>query len=401
MDNFTHSLVGGLIAEVAYSKASQKNSNKKVRLFLHGCSFFANNFPDSDLIMQLYDPTLLGYMLNHRGYTHTLIGLLFQFFILFSFSLLFQRWKGKGLDFQLTKISGAVIFAGLIVHLLLDYTNPYGVHPFWPWQGAWYYGDFAYIISPILWVLGVVFLYPVLVGSKWLYFLLVMPLVACIALYKVQAMTVYDVAFTLLLYLVLFLLVRKSSFRSLSWLGLALIGIYLLSLSQISSHVKKRIRDEVGSINSYNILDISVVNMPTNVRCWPFLSVQEDNHKLIIQAGVLSLWGQVGECIHWSSERGVKLDSSNYPSKDYLKWEGQFELSINDFQQAVKKDCRLDAWTKFARIPHYDSTTHIYNDLRFALKLADNFSTLDVQSNEACPPHVPNWQAPLNSLLEK
>jgi hypothetical protein len=40
-------------------------------------------------------------------------------------------------------------------HLLLDYTNSYGVHPFWPVRNDWYYGDAVFIVEPWLWVAAV------------------------------------------------------------------------------------------------------------------------------------------------------------------------------------------------------------------------------------------------------
>jgi inner membrane protein len=40
-------------------------------------------------------------------------------------------------------------------HPLLDWTNNYGVRPFLPWSGRWFYGDFVFIMDPYIWlVLG-------------------------------------------------------------------------------------------------------------------------------------------------------------------------------------------------------------------------------------------------------
>ena len=45
--------------------------------------------------------------------------------------------------------------AGVWSHLLLDATNSYGIRPFLPWDGRWFYGDFWHIVDPWLWlVLG-------------------------------------------------------------------------------------------------------------------------------------------------------------------------------------------------------------------------------------------------------
>jgi inner membrane protein len=39
--------------------------------------------------------------------------------------------------------------------MAMDFTNNYGVHPFWPVRDRWLYGDFVFIIEPFFFVLGV------------------------------------------------------------------------------------------------------------------------------------------------------------------------------------------------------------------------------------------------------
>ena len=47
-------------------------------------------------------------------------------------------------------------------HLVLDWTNSYGVHPFWPFDDRWRYGDAVFIVEPWLWVVSV----PALVAAS-------------------------------------------------------------------------------------------------------------------------------------------------------------------------------------------------------------------------------------------
>ena len=50
-------------------------------------------------------------------------------------------------------------------HLLLDWTNNYGLRPFYPFNPRWYAGSFVFIAEPVLWlVLIVAFLMPWLLG---------------------------------------------------------------------------------------------------------------------------------------------------------------------------------------------------------------------------------------------
>ena len=38
-----------------------------------------------------------------------------------------------------------------LLHIGMDFMNNYGVHPFWPVDSRWWYGDSVFIIEPLLW----------------------------------------------------------------------------------------------------------------------------------------------------------------------------------------------------------------------------------------------------------
>ena len=42
-------------------------------------------------------------------------------------------------------------FVAAASHILLDWTNNYGVRPFFPFNPRWYAGSFVFIAEPILW----------------------------------------------------------------------------------------------------------------------------------------------------------------------------------------------------------------------------------------------------------
>jgi inner membrane protein len=44
-------------------------------------------------------------------------------------------------------------FLSALCHLLLDWTNNYGLRPFFPFNPRWYAGSFVFIAEPVLWVL--------------------------------------------------------------------------------------------------------------------------------------------------------------------------------------------------------------------------------------------------------
>jgi inner membrane protein len=52
-----------------------------------------------------------------------------------------------------------------LCHLLLDWTNNYGLRPFFPFNPRWYAGSFVFIYEPVLWVLlGAALVIPALLG---------------------------------------------------------------------------------------------------------------------------------------------------------------------------------------------------------------------------------------------
>src|SRR5688572_27706353 len=74
MDNLTHSLVGVALAHVALPDTAPRTRRG---VFLAG-GVLAANLPDIDLLYVGITPPPLGYLLHHRGHTHTLVGLVAQ-----------------------------------------------------------------------------------------------------------------------------------------------------------------------------------------------------------------------------------------------------------------------------------------------------------------------------------
>ncbi|HYO90551.1 MAG TPA: metal-dependent hydrolase, partial [Pyrinomonadaceae bacterium] len=98
------------------------------------------------------------YLHHHRGITHSIAGAVALAILLpllfYGVEKLVALIRGKPSRFRL----GGLLIASLLAtatHPLLDWTNNYGVRPFLPWSGRWYYGDLVFIVDPWLWlVLG-------------------------------------------------------------------------------------------------------------------------------------------------------------------------------------------------------------------------------------------------------
>ncbi|MGA3325062.1 MAG: metal-dependent hydrolase [Terriglobia bacterium] len=140
MDNLTHTLTAVAI--------SQTGLNRKTR-FATLTLILCANAPDIDVLSGLKDSVT--YLKYHRGITHSFVGIIFLAVLLSG--LIF--WVGKrvqpkpGLPLNSRWLLLAA-FLGTGSHLLLDFTNAYGVRPFLPFSGRWYAWDIMPIFDPLL-----------------------------------------------------------------------------------------------------------------------------------------------------------------------------------------------------------------------------------------------------------
>jgi inner membrane protein len=111
--------------------------------------------PDLDFLVawvnNIYPTSLL---LVHRGITHTLfIGFFFSLLIFY----LFSRDKIKSFigrlvkfDLKFSRLSFAFVYAGVLIHLFMDFSTTRGVPLFYPWQSVRYSADIFFQIEPII-----------------------------------------------------------------------------------------------------------------------------------------------------------------------------------------------------------------------------------------------------------
>lgn len=147
MDNLTHTLVGLVAAKAGLERASAYATTVCV---------VAANAPDADILAAAKGRWF--YLENHRGITHSIVGVVaLAIAIPLAFYLiekLFARWRGTETKIRLRGLLLAS-FVASATHPVLDWTNNYGVRPFLPWSGKWYYGDLVFIVDPYIWlVLG-------------------------------------------------------------------------------------------------------------------------------------------------------------------------------------------------------------------------------------------------------
>jgi inner membrane protein len=143
MEPVTHILTGAVLARTGF--------NRRAAYATLGMAIAAE-FPDIDTLWSLGGP--IPGLLHHRGITHTFVGIPFEAALLTGAIYLFHRVRKRETKAPVNWLFlyGAILVA-LLSHLFLDWTNNYGLRPFFPFDPHWYAGSFVFIFEPILFVL--------------------------------------------------------------------------------------------------------------------------------------------------------------------------------------------------------------------------------------------------------
>jgi inner membrane protein len=108
--------------------------------------------PDLDVLGN-FKGSVFGFA-HHRGFTHSFLGSFLVAGVVVGFMYLVWRVKGrKAKDPNLPPRWGLLYvsaYLACLVHILLDFTNNYGVRPFWPFSEKWYSWDIVFIIEPVI-----------------------------------------------------------------------------------------------------------------------------------------------------------------------------------------------------------------------------------------------------------
>jgi inner membrane protein len=140
MDNLTHTLTAIAI--------SQTGLNRKTR-FATLTLILAGNAPDIDVVSSFKGS--LTYLKYHRGISHSFVGIIVLAVLIWAIMCWVDgKVKPKpGLPLNRRWLLLAALL-GTGSHLLLDFTNAYGVRPFLPFSGKWYAWDIMFIFDPFL-----------------------------------------------------------------------------------------------------------------------------------------------------------------------------------------------------------------------------------------------------------
>ena len=194
MEPVTHMLTGAVLARAGVNR---KAAYATVAMAI------AAEFPDVDISWGMLGGPVVG-LEHHRGMTHTFLATPIEAALLTAAFWGWHRWRKR--PATRAAVNWGVLFLGcwlaLLSHLLLDWTNNYGIRPFFPFNPRWYAGSFVFIFEPVLFAMLVL--------------ALVLPALFGLVGSEVGA--------------------RKEKFRGRGWAIAALVGVAVLYVLRYTEH---------------------------------------------------------------------------------------------------------------------------------------------------------------------
>jgi inner membrane protein len=409
MDNVTHSLAGLLLAEsMARLRARHANPERPVGLCAVAAvsSMLAANLPDADLFYSGLGGDRLRYMLHHRGYTHTVVIAILGAVLVWAVAAFVWRCRGRESARQGdSRWLLALLLGATLSHLALDWTNSYGVHPFWPVDDRWRYGDAVFIVEPWLWVVSV----PALVAastSRVARVLLSLVLLAGLTLaWRVDlvstgAAVVLTAGAALSVGLAR---VLRAHARAL----VAIAGWIAVTVTLAAGTARARatvVREVRGLDPAAELLDVVVSPLPANAACMSVITVERSGPTYRVATARVSSVPSVVAAARCGQRAtaGGSLGSSARRSTAAVQWGGEWASPSQDLEALVRESCIALAAMRFIRVPVWtplDDSTVLLGDVRYGGG-GGGFADVRVpRRSAACPRAVPPWTPPRTDLL--
>lgn len=441
MDNLTHGLCGALVAELWLQLAPKRlrvdAHTPKQRRWTYIASIAANNLPDADLLLTPLVEGKLGYLLHHRGHTHTVVGALGLAALLIGLlALVLGRGRrdvasdSAPSTRQLLVGPACVSVVGVLLHLLLDYGNNYGVHPFWPIDDRWFFGDAVFIIEPWWWSVAGACLAGTALTSRARYGLWTVWLLGTFAAWFFPLPTAAR-GYALLIG------VAAALTLGVHWPRLPLDGarrivagcsaICVLYALQIG--LRTRALDRVHAAlerpavvpaapatpnadPEVRVLELIATPSPATPWCWDVIVVgtqraEREREYVLSIARVSSLPDAFAaeDCpVSRPNPSAPLRAAATRAAAAGVIWEGEYHLGAQDWQ-SLGRDCTVQAFLRYARAPFVATSVvagaTILGDLRYDRLPEVEFAEILVpEPGSPCPKWVPAWQPPRQDLTD-
>jgi inner membrane protein len=411
MDNVTHTLAGLVLAEAAVrlrARATGTEPSPRFRAFAAISSVVAANLPDFDLLYTgVGRDHRLEYMLHHRGHTHTILLAIVGGMLAWAIASLLWRWRARaaprGDDARWLL---ALLLASALSHILLDWTNSYGVHPFWPFDDRWIYGDAVFIVEPWFWVIAV----PALVAASTsriarvlLSGVLVLGLVLAWRVDLVSTGAAAALTAGAAASIVLARVLRpgpRAAAALAAWVGVTLA--MAAGTSAARAAVARSVREaDPGA----QLLDIVVTPLPANPVCTSVIAVERSGATYRVSTARVSAAPSVTDASRCGDRDlgGPMFETSPRASTSAVRWDREWTAPHAELATLARESCTALAALRFIRVPAWralDDSTVMLGDVRYGGASGSGFSDVRVpRRSAACPEAVPPWIPPRADLL--
>lgn len=391
-----------LLAEAVL--VARRETRPPVRAAAYLVSALANNLPDIDIVYTwITGPKPLGSLLHHRGHTHTLVFALPAAWLL---GLSAWRWFSKRHAEAAPperRLFLGLSLAGVLLHLSMDFGNNYGIHPFWPISGRWFYGDSIFIVEPLWWAITIPLL-AARVERRWLRLTLLVLLSALLLVCWFVPFINMASRLTLLGVSALsFGLARSASARLGTSLGVLAALAVPVVFAVASARAKAALRDAtVSAFPALTVLDIATTPLPSNPACWEGLVAGEQGGSYRVLRATVALGPMAANDCSAGTEVEPTAPVAPLARANLggVRWLTAYSADVAMLQRLRRDDCRFRAMLRFARLPYIATDRQFAGDLRYDRSPGRDFSDVALPPGpRACPRWVPGWQEPRADLL--
>jgi len=294
MEPITHFLTGACISRAGLNRKSA---------YATVVATLAAEAADIDILWGFAGP--VEELKHHRGITHTFLGAPFVAAAVVGTVWLFHCWRESRRKLKSSSESevtpnrtgkrvhwGWLYLIALIAalsHLFLDWTNNYGLRPFFPFNPRWYEGSFVFIAEPVLWVL--------------LGLALVVPWVLGLTDREIGA--------------------KRTPFRGQGWAIFALSAMVVVWGVRWAEHAQAVAMLENTQITSEPILRIAVEPYPVNIFHWHAIVETRDYYQMAdinTRTGAMVSDGQRDVLYKPTDTPAIEAAKRTFLGRVYLDW---------------------------------------------------------------------------------
>jgi inner membrane protein len=374
-------------------------SSARTRTLFMCVGVVAANAPDVDVLYTGITEEPIGYLLHHRGHSHTLPGLAALALLIYATLRLlpFTRRALEGIEQRWLLL----IAAALGSHLLMDAANSYGTHLFYPFSSRWVYGDAVFVIEPWLWaILGATL---AMNATRWPRAgIAVLTLVLIVTLAALELLQPAVVA-------VMLVAVGTAAAFMRSWdrkkraagVLIATSAVFAL-MPGVSRLAKAEVSRAASTLSRGELIDIVSDANPGIPWCWAVLTLQKANANgsdaLVARRGTLSLLPGVWPATSCTSTRLSANWSTDVPPTTSIVWHREWQIDADMLRELSGSNCRVRAWLQFGRVPYVSEGSIL--DLRYETPVAQNFTPMAIEVGSTdCPTFLADWVPPRADVL--